>query len=391
MRIAVDATPWFNERGYGRFAREILRALVALPGSREWIFLLDQRDVERIGRLPSSVRVRGVRLSARPTDAASASGSRSVRDLFAMRRAAGEERPDVLFYPTVYTYCPVPRGVRAVVTVHDAIAERFPELTLPSRRARFFWNLKVRHALARSRLVLTVSDFAAAEIEEVLRVDRARIRVSGEAPAAAFGPGADRERIAAAAARAGIPPGGRWFTYVGGFNPHKHVDVLVRAHARLAREVEDPPHLLLVGTRDRDAFHTSLPAIEAAVEAGGARNLVHWPGFVADEELALLHAGALACALPSACEGFGLPAVEAAACGAPVLATTRSPLPRLLEGGGLFVEPRDEEALFAALRTMATDEPARAAMAARAIAKARELSWERAARAALDAIEEAAR
>jgi glycosyltransferase involved in cell wall biosynthesis len=86
-----------------------------------------------------------------------------------------------------------------------------------------------------------------------------------------------------------------------------------------------------------------------------------------------------------------LPAVEAAACGAPVLATTRSPLPRLLEGGGLFVEPRDEEALFAALRTMATDEPARAAMAARAIAKARELSWERAARAALDAIEEAAR
>jgi len=238
--------------------------------------------------------------------------------------------------------------------------------------------------------VLTVSDFAADEIEEVLHVERARIRVCGEAPAHAFRPGTPEE-ARAARERAGLPSGARFFVYVGGFNPHKHVDVLVRAHARLARELAEPPHLVLVGTRDRDAFHTSLPAIEAAVESGGAASLVHWTGFLADEELARLHSGSLACVLPSACEGFGLPAVEAAACGAPVVATTRSPLPRLLAGGGIFVEPRDEDGLLAALRRIATDEPARAALGCAALARAGELSWDRAARAALAAIEEAAR
>ena len=95
-----------------------------------------------------------------------------------------------------------------------------------------------------------------------------------------------------------------------------------------------------------------------------------WTGFVADEDLRHLHAGALALVLPSACEGFGLPAVEAAACGAPVIATTESPLPELLEGGGVFVAPGDEAALTAAMRLMLADEPARAGMAARALERA---------------------
>jgi glycosyltransferase involved in cell wall biosynthesis len=391
MRIAVDATPWFNERGYGRFTREILRSMVRLSGDHEFVFLLDRRDLDRLGPLEGRVRLRGVDLSARPTEAASAQGRRSFSDLLAMRRAAAAENPAVLFYPTVYTYFPAPHGVRVVVTVHDAIAERFPALTLPRLSARWFWRLKVRHALRRARIVLTVSGFAAEEIEEVLDVDRRRIRVCGEAPAPGFRPGASREQIAAAASRAGLPPGARWIVYVGGFNPHKNVDRLARAHARLAREVDDPPHLLLVGAKEGDAFHTSLPSIRSAIESGGKGSLVHWPGFVPDDELRLLHCGALCCVLPSECEGFGLPAIEAAACGAPVVATTRSPLPRLLTGGGIFVEPGDEGGLVAALRAMCEDERQRAAMGLEALRRAQALSWDRAARFALDALEEAAR
>jgi glycosyltransferase involved in cell wall biosynthesis len=94
--------------------------------------------------------------------------------------------------------------------------------------------------------------------------------------------------------------------------------------------------------------------------------------------------------LPSDCEGFGLPAVEAAACGAPVVATTESPLPQLLEGGGLFVEPRDEAGLARALATMIDDEPGRRRMAAAALERVRLLSWRRCAEDALAAIREAA-
>ena len=390
MRIGVDASSWFNERGYGRYTRELLAAMVAEAPRHRFLCFVDQRDVPRFALPGGNVQVRGVALDARPVEAAAADGSRSPLDMLRMTRAVAAERPDVLYFPTVYTFFPVPPGVRAAVTVHDAITERFPALTLPGARARLFWRAKVRLALLQARLVLTVSDYAAGELAQVLRVDRRRIRVTGEAPAPAYRPPADPAEVAAAARRAGLPEGARWFTYVGGFNPHKNVEALVRAHAALAREGDPPPRLVLAGTVSRDVFHSGLASIRAALAAAGTEELVHWPGFLPDEELALLHAGAVALVLPSLSEGFGLPAVEAAACGTPVVATTASPLPGLLAGGGLFVDPRDEAGLAAAMRRLLRDEPARRALGEHARERAAALSWAEAARRALAALEEAA-
>jgi glycosyltransferase involved in cell wall biosynthesis len=254
-----------------------------------------------------------------------------------------------------------------------------------------FWRLKVGLALLQSRLVLTVSDFAAREIAEVLHIAPERIRVAGEAPAPDFRPSDSSGDIQAAAFRAGMPPGARWFVYVGGFNPHKNVDAVVRAHAALVKEVgSSAPHLLLVGTIDKDVFHGDQATIRRAISEAGTDSLVHWTGFVPDSELRHLHSGALALVLPSANEGYGLPAVEAAACGAPVIATTASPLPELLEGGGIFVRPGDEAALLAAFRTMLCDEAARTSMARIALGRASQLSWDRGAATTLAALREAA-
>ena len=151
-----------------------------------------------------------------------------------------------------------------------------------------------------------------------------RIHVAVEAPSEIYRPSDSSADVAAAARRVDLPAGARWFTYVGGFNPHKHVDLLVRAHAAVAAQHADPPHLVLVGTVSDDVFHGDQGRIRATIRACETESLVHWAGFVPDEELAHLHSGALGLALPSACEGFGLPAVEAAACGTPVVATTES-------------------------------------------------------------------
>jgi len=390
MRIGVDATCWANGRGYGRFTRHLVSAMAAAAPGDQFFCFLDAASAACFELRAANVTAVLVKQGSAPTAAAAAQGYRAPLDMLRLTRAVWRARPDVFFSPSVYTYFPLPPGQRAVVTVHDAIAERFPELTLPSPRARLFWRLKVGLALRQARLVLTVSDFAAGELAEVLHLSPARIRVSGEAPAAAFQPTRAPEEIRRAAANAGVPEGARWLMYVGGFNPHKHVDAIVRAHAAVAREFAAPLHLLLVGTIDKDVFHGDQANIRRAIAEAGTEALVHWTGFVPDEELRHLHSGAVALVLPSASEGYGLPAVEAAACGAPVIATVASPLPQLLEGGGIFVRPGDDAALIAALRRMLGDEPARARMGSVARERAAALSWPRAAEAALAALREAA-
>ncbi len=390
MRIGVDATSWFNGRGYGRFTRELLPALALAGPSHEFVLFVEASNAPRLRLAASNVRILPVACSAPPSEAAAADGYRSVHDLLRFTSAVRRERPEVFFFPTVFSYFPIMWGSRVVVTIHDTIAERFPELTLPTRRARLFWHLKVRLALHQATLVLTVSDYSARDIENRLGVSHDRMRVTSEAPAAAYDIQASPAEIAEAATLVGLPSGARWFTYVGGFNPHKRLDVLVRAHARLAAQSAEAPRLVLVGSLVADVFHECRAEIAALTDELGTAGLVHWPGFVPDVRLRALHAGALACVLPSECEGFGLPAVEAAACGTPVIATTESPLPQLLEGGGLFVPPGDELALHAALAQFATDAAGRRQAGARARARAGVLSWSSAARAALDAIEEAA-
>ncbi len=389
MRIGVDGTCWANARGYGRFTRELCAAMVARAPGEQFCFFLDERAASCFELAGPNVRTNVVPQSVSPTEAAAADGNRSPADMLRLTRAVWRDRPDVFFSPSVYTYFPLPPRLPAVVTVHDAIAERFPELTLPSRKARLFWNAKVKLALRQADEVLTVSEFSKRDIARVMGVPFDRIHVAVEAPAEVYRPSEDAAAIAAASARAGVPAGARWFTYVGGFNPHKHVDLLVRAHAGVAAGVDDPPHLVLVGTVSDDVFHGDQGRIRATIEGCGTGHLVHWAGFVPDEELVHLHSGALGLALPSACEGFGLPAVEAAACGIPVVATTESPLPELLAGGGWFVEPGHLEPLREALRQMTVDEDERRLRGTLALGAARALSWDAGAAAALHALREA--
>lgn len=390
MRIVVDACCWSNARGYGRFTRELLQRLVQLAPEDSFVFLLDQASAGVFSLDAPNVRPKTIRLGTPVTEAAVANGRRSVRDMLALTRTVARSRPDVFFSPSVYSYFPLPLRLRSVVTVHDTIVERFPRLTLPTARERFSWRMKIRLAVHQARLILTVSEYSARQISQTLRIPRSRIRVASEAPAAVYRASESREAIEEAARGVGLPLGAEWFIYVGGFNFHKRVDLLLRAHAKLlSRVAGEGPYLLLVGDAT-DPFHRNVEALRRFVADAGTASRVIWTGFVPDEDLRHLHTGALALALPSELEGFGLPAVEAAACGTPVIATRASPLPELLEGAGVFVAPGDEEAVERAMWTLWTDRELRASMGARALVRARSLSWKRSARAALDALREAA-
>jgi glycosyltransferase involved in cell wall biosynthesis len=236
-----------------------------------------------------------------------------------------------------------------------------------------------------------VSEFAAREIEAILGVPRDRLRVAGEAAARAFQPSTEEETVSAARS-AGVPSGAPWFTYVGGFTPHKHVDRIVRAHAALVREAlqhgAPVPRLLLVGTTSADNFHGVGAGIHEAIAECGTSEFVKWTGYLSDAALRPLLTGTRALLLPSENEGFGLPAVEAAACGAPVIATTASPLPQLLEGGGFFIAPGDVEAMTVSMRAL-LDDAERDRRGRIALERAGRLTWRASARATLAALHDA--
>ncbi len=390
MIIGVDATCWANGRGYGRFARELLRAMTRQAPGDQFVCFGDRRAFEAFPDPAPNVRRIEVALKESPTVAAAADSHRAPLDLLRLTAAVWREKVDVFFSPSVYSYFPLPPGLPAVVTVMDTIVERFPDLTLPSKRGRLFWSLKVRLALAQARTVLTISEYSASSITRLLGVSRDRIRVCIPAPADAYRP-CTADEITAAARRVGLPADADWFVYVGGFNPHKRVDLIIRAHAALATAHRPAPHLLLIGSRSGDVFHKEAEKLDAIVRAADTGSLVHWLGFVADEEIRPLLAGATASLLPSEAEGFGLPSVEAAACGAPVIATIESPLPELLAGGGLFVKPGDLPALEQAMRRLLEDKGLRASMGSVALERASALSWEKAAEQALEAVHHAAR
>jgi glycosyltransferase involved in cell wall biosynthesis len=356
----------------------------------EFICFIDPFTFDQFDLRPSNLRVVQVEQSAAPTAAAAAGSYRSPADMLRLTRATWAETLDVFFCPSVYTYYPLPPRLPAVVTIHDAIPERFPGLTLPSARARLFWKGKVRLAIWQSRLILTVSDYAARDLTSIMGIPAGRIRVISEAPSPSFQPIEFAQRLGVVPRRWGVPEHAQWILYVGGFNPHKNVESLVRAHARIVKEAPSgSPFLLLVGATDGDVFYSGQASIRSEIERAGTTDFVKWTGFVPDEDLAELYSGALALVLPSACEGFGLPAVEAAACGTPVVATRESPLPELLAGGGVFVPPGNDDALVEALKLLVNDDAARLTMGERALERARLLNWRDSARNAMQVLREA--
>ena len=179
----------------------------------------------------------------------------------------------------------------------------------------------------------------------------------------------------------GIAAEDRLVVYVGGFSPHKNLESLLAVFAQLTGRSEfSDVRLVMVGEYEREVFHSYFGTIKQQAEDRGIADRVIFTGYLPDEELVVLLNLSTVLVLPSLMEGFGLPAIEAAACGCPVIATSASPLPTLLGAGGLYIDPDKSEDLQMALASVLQSESLRLKMRDAGLAAAGRLKWDTAAR-----------
>ncbi len=306
---------WFGPTGIGRFAREV------------------------VARLPGIDLLEGGLRRLHPLEPLWLSG------VLAHRRPAAYLSPG--FNPPRWS--PVPFAF----TIHDLIHVRFPAEATAVRRA--YYELVVRPAAHRARCVLTVSEHSRRDILEWSGLPEDRVVVVGCGVGDSFRP--------TGPARALDRP---HLICVSNRFPHKNLPRLIAAFAR-ARLDRD---LLLVLVTDPDQ------ALRRAVADLGIGDRVVFRGGVDDGELAALYRGAVAAVCPSLFEGFGLPALEAMACGTPVVCSDRTSIPEVVGRAGLYVDPGDEESIAGGLERIATDRALRERLSRDGLARAALYSWD---------------
>jgi len=280
--------------------------------------------------------------------------------------------PCDLFHGTSFDL-PRRRAAPAVVTVHDLALLRFPELGTPALRRMVG---RARDATRRARAVIAVSEATRRDIVELCGVAAERVHVVHNGVAATFTPLPAAVARARAAARIGSDD--PYLLHVGTLEPRKNLPTLLRAFAALEGDSARPPRLVLAGARgwgDAPLF--------ALVDALGLTARVSFLGEVGPADLPALYSAAELFVYPSRYEGFGLPVLEAMACGAPVIASNASALPEVVGDAGLLVDPDDVDGLRAAIRRLGGDAELRANLRERGRERAKSFTWERAARETL--------
>ena len=373
LHVCIDATSWPNDRGYGRFTREIVKALVGRDEGFQYTLLFDQLPEEP---LPPGAAILSARTSRGLNQAAVGSSARSPAYSLKMARLAASVPYDVFFFPTLYSYFPLLQRKPCIVCYHDATAERFPKLLFPTRMNHWLWRAKTALARFQTTRAMTVSETSAADLKTIHHFAKDRIDVVTEAADDAFrvinDPGLrDRSR-----AHHGIPQNAKLLVHVGGMNAHKNILGLLRAMPQIIA-AEPKTHLALVGDTSGKGFWDNVDELKAFVAAAQLSAHVHFTGYLSDPDLAELLNASDALVFPSLWEGFGLPAVEAMSCGIPVLASRRGSLPEVVGDAGLHFEPEDPEAIANCVIGFLRDDELRARLADKAVERSRLFSWSR--------------
>jgi glycosyltransferase involved in cell wall biosynthesis len=281
-------------------------------------------------------------------------------------------------YHGVLNVMPLASPVPSVVTIHDLSPFLFPQTFRRVNRIYTRWAIRV--ACRRAAYILAVSEFTKQEVVRWMRVPPERVVVTYDAADDRFAP-PDPAEVEAFRRAKGLPE--KFVLFLGTLEPRKNLTLLLDAYAMVARSIDAP--LLVAGSRG-----WLYEPVLARAEQLGLGDRLRFVGYVDQAEQHLWYAAATVFAFPSLYEGFGMPPLEAMACGTPVVVSSSSSLPEVVGDAGLVVSPSEPEELADALHRVVSDAELRAELRARGLAQARRFSWRETAERTLDVYRRAA-
>jgi glycosyltransferase involved in cell wall biosynthesis len=374
VRIVINATPLLARRsGIGRYIYHLASSLLRLDPGNEYTFFYGYSFGRELRSQPDPAVM-----------AAKAVATRVMKDPWRLREAIhrvtflmGRLRRGFDLYHEP-NYVPLPFPGPLVITVCDLSVLTYPESHPPQRVAWFARGFLP--AVKRARRLLTISHYVKQEIVDRLQVDPARIDVTHLAADERFLP-VPPETIERVLSARGLPR--RYLLTVGTVEPRKNLPTLLRAYARLPASLQEEHPLVVVGMQGWVGDSTHYRDIAALAQQLRLTDRVVFAGYVPDEDLPAIYRGATAFVFPSLYEGFGLPPLEAMACGTPVVCSNAASLPEVVGEAGLLVEPTDVQGFAAAMERVISSQELRSDLSAQALVRARQFSWDGCARGTL--------
>jgi len=357
MRIGIDARK-ISDTGIGRYIESLVGGLLSVDPGNEYVLFMAPPDLDRY-HYPAE----------RVTKIPETAGKYSLREHWTLARKAAAARLD-LFHAPHYTLPLFLKGP-AVVTIHDIIHLLDPAV---GGAARAYARWMIGSAVSRANITLTVSEHTKKNLVETLGAAPEKIIVVPNGGGSDFARPAEEE-IDRALGALNLARG--YFLFVGSDRPHKNLGAVA---AVLGLMPPDTRFVVVGRVRAR---------AKAAFAAFGDR--VRFFDNVSKDTMAALYAGARALFFPSFHEGFGLPPLEAMACGAPVAASNRSAIPEVVGDAAALFDPRDARAMAGTLARIAEDESFCRELAARGGERVKLFSWEETARRTLACYQAAAR
>lgn len=350
MRVLFDAMQASNRSGTGRHVLELLRALAVLDADIDLSIAAPEGcDIGELGPRVTMLQRPGGRLS------------RLMTNQWHMPRLARSGGFDVVHYPA--NVGPLYPVKRTVLTIHDLSFLRHPEW-FRRERAAYYRRAVARSARLAAR-VLVVSPFTGHEVQDWLGLPPDRIDVTPNGVGTEFTP-ASAGDCAAIRRKYRLPQ--RFFLYVGTLEPRKNVPRLIEAWTRIAGATETD--LVVAG---RMGWKTE--PIVATANKCPFKDRIHLPGYIEPEDLPSLLSAAQAFVWPSLFEGFGLPPLEAMACGTPVVTSNTAAMPETVGDAALMIDPLDVEALADAMQRLETNAELREILRVRGLARAASFTW----------------